>query len=86
MFATKDENGIIDVNGELIPSPVTYNGVYVNEDITFTEFDFTHSTKTNFILTFILCYTTVSGEYHNGFSFEEYDLSPKEYNGAMEVK
>ena len=84
--ASKTEDGIFDENGNLIPSPIKYNDIFLEDGIEFTKFDCMLNTKTKDILYFILCYTTVSGEYHNGFAFKEYDSSLKEYDGTVEVE
>lgn len=85
LFLSKTEDGMIDEDGNLVPSPIKYNDIYLEGEIEFTKFDCVLESKNKEILSFILSYTTVSGEYHNGFAFEEYGLLPKEYNGTMEV-
>lgn len=84
--AVKVEDGIFDENGNLLASPIKYNDIYLENGIEFTKFNCMLNTKTKDILSFILCYTTVSGEYHNGFAFKEYESSLKEYDGTVEVK
>lgn len=85
-FCVVDEDGnIYDVNGNLLASAIKYNNIYLEDGIEFTEFDCMPNTKTKNMLSFILSYTTVSGEYHNGYAFKDYVVS-KEYDGTVEVE
>jgi hypothetical protein len=83
----KTEGGIMDENGDLCSSSMKYNGIYVDGEIEFTKFDCMLNTKTKDILSFILCYTAVGVEYHNGYGFKDYAVDKeKEYDGTVEVK